>query len=213
MQKIAISMINHKGGVGKTTLAVILSQIALENDRRVVAVDLDPQRNFTDAMSFVRDHYDDSLIITDRICDDGDVIVIDCPPALGDATALALDYSDIALVPVLPDLFSLSNLGIVYEFGQTHEKAMSQMPIVKVGYDKQRGLAEIAKTALESKNYPIAGEIPLNRIIPYNLASGRAWGAGIPMPSRKPYVDLYKSILEAYSRMLDGNFDDLWMGA
>jgi len=206
MQKIAIAMINHKGGVGKTTLAVILSQIALEEGYSVAAVDLDPQRNFTDAMSFVQNRYDSQLQISDQINDDGDVIMIDCPPALDKATATAIDYADIALIPVLPDLFSLSNLGIVYDFGQKHEKAAEQMPIVKIGYDK-RGLAEIARAALDSRAYPIAGDIPLNRLIPFNLASGRAWGSGIPMPARKPYTDLYKSILAAYSQMLEGNFD------
>lgn len=45
-------------GVGKTTLAVIIGEIALGKGIDVVAVDLDPQRDFTDALSFVQDRYD-----------------------------------------------------------------------------------------------------------------------------------------------------------
>ena len=57
MEKIAIATLNHKGGVGKTTLAVILAQMALLQKRKVLAVDLDPQRNFTDAMSFISERF------------------------------------------------------------------------------------------------------------------------------------------------------------
>lgn len=213
--KLAVALINHKGGVGKTTLAAILAEIALEKGKRVVAVDVDPQKNFTDAMSFIQDRYGESLFITgdleeaDRISADGDMIVLDCPPALSEPTARAIDYADITLVPVFPDLFSLSNLYLVYEFGERHEKSLSQLPLVKVGFDKRR-LSEMAQTNLEKSEYQIVGEIPMNRLIPYNLTLGRFWSAGIPMPARKPFYDLYKAIYRGYARMLEGNFDHPW---
>ena len=53
MEKIAVAAINHKGGVGKTTLSIILTQMALLKRNKVLAIDLDPQRNFTDALSFI----------------------------------------------------------------------------------------------------------------------------------------------------------------
>ncbi|MDR0581321.1 MAG: ParA family protein [Holosporaceae bacterium] len=211
MEKIAIAMINHKGGVGKTTLAVILSQIAMKTGAKVVAVDLDKQRNFTDAMSLVQGRYGDSLTITDKISDDGDVIILDCPPAIGDVTAQALDFSDITLVPVHPDMFSLSNLGVVYEFGKNRGKAFEQMAIVKVGFSvKNKGLTEIATDALSAREYSTAGEIALNKLIPYNIASGRVWEAGIPVPARGPYTQLYTHVLEAYKTMLLGDFKNAW---
>jgi cellulose biosynthesis protein BcsQ len=213
LEKIAIALINHKGGVGKTTLAVILSQIALKAGAKVTAVDLDPQKNFSDALSLIQDRHGEKLTITDEITEAGDVIILDCPPALGNATSRAMDFSDITLVPVYPDMFSLSNLGVVYEFGKTHGKASEQLAVVKVGFAtkaKTRGLTEIAATVLAELGYVIAGDVPVNRLIPYNIISGRAWSAGIPVPARTPCIRLYQRILGAYQRMLEGNFTAAW---
>jgi cellulose biosynthesis protein BcsQ len=213
LEKIAIAIINHKGGVGKTTLALVLSQIALGTEAKVAAVDLDPQRNFTDAMALVQTRYGDSLLLTDKITDNGDVIILDCPPALNDATAAAMDFADIVLVPVNPDMFSLLNLGVVYNFGKTHEKAPEQLAIVKIGFStKVKGLTEIAAAALAENPYAVAGDVPVNKLIPYNIASGRLWGAGIPVPSRSPYKKLYEKTLRAYKSMLAGDTQTAWEG-
>jgi chromosome partitioning protein len=214
LEKVAIAMINHKGGVGKTTLAAVLAQIAMDGGAKVAAIDLDPQKNFTDALSLVKDRYGERLFLANDITDDGDVIILDCPPALGDVTAQALDFSDITLVPVRPDMFSLSNLGVVYEFGDSHGKAFEQMAIVKVGFaTKAKGLTEIANEALAVREYAVAGDIAINKLIPYNIAAGRRWSAGIPVPARKPYLTLYRTIMEAYRKMLDENFATAWEAA
>ncbi|MBW2672898.1 MAG: ParA family protein [Deltaproteobacteria bacterium] len=47
---IAVSLINMKGGVGKTTLATQLAHAADNRDLRVLAVDLDPQANLSQAL-------------------------------------------------------------------------------------------------------------------------------------------------------------------
>ena len=53
---ICISVINMKGGVGKTTIAALLGRYAsMTLKRRVVAVDLDPQANLSQA--FMRKDY------------------------------------------------------------------------------------------------------------------------------------------------------------
>ncbi len=47
---IVLSLINMKGGVGKTTLAMQLAHSADTSDFRVLAVDLDPQSNLSQAL-------------------------------------------------------------------------------------------------------------------------------------------------------------------
>jgi chromosome partitioning protein len=47
---ISVSLINMKGGVGKTTLATQLAHAADRRDLRVLAVDLDPQANLSQAL-------------------------------------------------------------------------------------------------------------------------------------------------------------------
>ena len=48
---ICISVINMKGGVGKTTIAALLARYAARDlQRRVLAIDLDPQANLSQAL-------------------------------------------------------------------------------------------------------------------------------------------------------------------
>lgn len=50
MTAIAVSLINMKGGVGKTTLAAQLAHAADRRDLRTLAIDLDPQANLSQAI-------------------------------------------------------------------------------------------------------------------------------------------------------------------
>ena len=52
---VVVSVINLKGGVGKSTITVELSRFAARQDRKVLAVDLDPQANLSQA--FMRSAY------------------------------------------------------------------------------------------------------------------------------------------------------------
>lgn len=57
---ICISVINMKGGVGKTTIAALLGRYAsTQRKLDVLAIDLDPQANLSQA--FMRDHYREFL--------------------------------------------------------------------------------------------------------------------------------------------------------
>jgi chromosome partitioning protein len=51
-----VSMINMKGGVGKTTLAMQLAHAADKGDLKVLAVDLDPQSNLSQALMGPQDY-------------------------------------------------------------------------------------------------------------------------------------------------------------
>lgn len=215
MEKLAIALINHKGGVGKTTLGYVLSQIALSRGMSVSAVDLDPQRNLTDAIYLVQRGNEDTperfnkLNVTDKLTDEGDLIIIDCPPALNASTKAAMDFADITLVPVIPDLFSLVNLDLVYKLGKECEKNSEQLALIKVGFDK-RALVDAISTNINDRQYRIAGEVPINRLIPYNVLHGRFWQYGLSAPVREPFYHLFDRVISAYGQMLDGNPDNAW---
>ncbi|MBQ7263255.1 MAG: ParA family protein [Synergistaceae bacterium] len=212
MDRLAVAALNHKGGVGKTTLAIVLAQIALMKRHKVLAIDLDPQRNLTDGLSFIQGYFKGALRVeSEPGRGDGDegLIVVDCPPALGTAAKVALELVDFALVPVRPDFFSLSNLGVLYAFAREGGKDMAALPLVKVGYDASR-LSRMAETILGEKGYPVAGSVPMHRSIPYNVTSGRIWSTGLAAEARRPFEELWARLCRAHQRMGQGDIARAW---
>ena len=53
---IVVSIINLKGGVGKTTVAALLARYAARMNLNVLAVDLDPQANLSQALMTENDY-------------------------------------------------------------------------------------------------------------------------------------------------------------
>ena len=215
MSKIAVAVINRKGGVGKTTIALILTEIALVRQNKVLAIDLDTQRNFTDGLTLIRNSFKNSLRIKDDLSkNDGDApedwIIIDCPPEMGSKSLEAMEFADIVLVPVKPDLFSLSNLNLVYTLARRRGKGPHQLPIIKVGYQKSK-ISKLLEGILEDTKYPVVSELPLHKLIPYNIASGRIWSMGLTSWSRKPYVDMFEKIERAYEKLKAGDLEDVWL--
>ena len=54
---ITISLLNHKGGVGKTTSAINIGAGLVELGKRVLLIDLDPQANLTISLGIPRQKY------------------------------------------------------------------------------------------------------------------------------------------------------------
>lgn len=216
MSKIAAAVLNRKGGVGKTTIAVILAEIALVRHNRVLAIDLDPSRNFSDALGFMRNYFRNSLRVKTTL-EDSDAeapeewIVIDCPPTINETEKHAIDFADIVIVPVRPDFFSLSNLGILYSAAKKTDKEKAQLPLVKVGYDSSV-MTKIANQLISERDFPVAEDLPLHKHIPFNITSGRVWSTGLTARSRQPFERLYDKIEIAVDKLRNGitDINEVW---
>ena len=89
---VCVSVINMKGGVGKTTLATLLCRYTAEPDIKVLAVDLDPQANLSQALMGERDY---RRFLSNKSPSIVEVFKGYQPPTAKTASTSALDVSGI----------------------------------------------------------------------------------------------------------------------
>jgi chromosome partitioning protein len=111
-----ISVINQKGGVGKTTLSVNLAAALAGRKLRVLVVDADPQGS---ALDWVAARGQDTPFAVAgmskpilhlelaKVAKDFDAVLIDGPPRVYDVAKSAVMASDAVLIPVLPSQFDV----------------------------------------------------------------------------------------------------------
>src|SRR6266516_4706428 len=104
---LIISVLNNKGGTGKTTTSVNLAAAAAIEGKRTLLIDLasaevelssTPGREYIlrEALTPIKQDYDN--------------IIIDCPPNIGLLTLNALVTSDLVLIPVQCEFYPMEGL-------------------------------------------------------------------------------------------------------
>ena len=113
-----ISMVNQKGGVGKTTSTVSLGAALAGFGRRVLLVDFDPQGALSVALGMNPNDVELSIynVLTDPQCHIGDAIV-------------STEVTDLDLLPSNIDL-SAAELQLVSEVGREYALGRALAPVV-----------------------------------------------------------------------------------
>ena len=110
-QPVIVGSLNQKGGAGKSTTAVHLAHWLATRGKSVHLVDLDPQGTSSFWLqasdlgiphTFLAADSDVVLEQLPAIADTVDVVVVDGPAGLSDATRAVLLLADLALIPVQP---------------------------------------------------------------------------------------------------------------
>jgi chromosome partitioning protein len=113
---LIISVINQKGGVGKTTLAISLAAAFAGRKLRVILVDADPQGSALDWVAvrgkdtpFAAVGIPKPILHLElpKLAKDYDMMVIDGPPRIYEVARSAVMASDAVLIPVLPSQFDV----------------------------------------------------------------------------------------------------------
>ncbi len=123
-----ISIVNQKGGAGKTTVSMQLAgTLGLKKKTKVLVIDADPQATATRWASSADDQNPFPASVSglsaagakvhrevQKFVEDYDYIVVDCPPAADSPVPQsALMISDMAIVPVIPSPLDLwASVGI-----------------------------------------------------------------------------------------------------
>jgi chromosome partitioning protein len=115
--RLTVAVLNQKGGVGKTTLAVNLASASHLSGQRTLVLDLDTQGSAMDwsaarqegspldGLSVARADKALTLPRFRELAAGYDVAILDGPARLGDITCAAAVAADVALVPLRPGLF------------------------------------------------------------------------------------------------------------
>ena len=213
MSKLAVTLWNFKGGVGKSTIALTLAEIAAFSGLCVLAVDLDEQHNLAQAIKLTEAQFPTLEVRTTldtAFADENfDMFILDTHPSKDDTIKAALAFADIVLVPVLCDYLSIVNLRSAIDYVTAAGVGRGQVAIVKNCMNSLKLTSEV-EAVIDTQGYHSAGRLPRNNILVRNIASGLCWDKFMSLHQREPFRQLSGNIWSAYENMLDGNFHHLW---
>lgn len=251
---VIYSLVNQKGGVGKTTSAVSISAILGKKHHRTLLIDLDPQANATSGLGFYENRYShtiydvligktdihqaiyptevDQLFLIpsskdlsgaeielvsefnrerflknclEKIINEFDYVIIDCPPSLGLLTINALAASNYVLIPVQSEYYALEGLARLTNTIEMVRKALNPdlqiKGIIMTMFDKRLGLSR----QVDEEARGFFKDLVFDTVIPRNVRLSEAPSFGEPIiiydkksKGAKAYKNLVKELTHGH---------------
>ena len=182
-----ISIVNQKGGVGKTTTCVNLAAALAEQGKRVLLCDFDPQANSTSGMGvgieLIGMDRREFLLkdALDQLAAEYDFIFIDCPPSLELLTLNALCAADSILVPVQGEYFALEGLSDLMNTVRIVRRSLNpKLALEGVLLTMFDGRTNLAMQVAEEVKHYFPGKVYAT-VIPRNVRLSEAPSHGKPI--------------------------------
>lgn len=225
-----IAIANQKGGVGKTTTAINLSACLAEKNRKVLAIDIDPQGNTSSGLGIDKTKLKNSIyqmIIgecsleecrvrttiknldvlpsnvnlagaeieligvdgreyilkkqVDRIREEYDFIIIDCPPSLNTLTVNAMTTADTVLVPIQCEFYALEGLTqLIHTINLVKQRLNPKLEMEGVVFTMFDARTNLSLQVVENVKSNLKQTI-YKTIIPRNVRLAEAPSHGLPI--------------------------------
>lgn len=203
-----ISILNQKGGCGKTTLATNLAHAFLLDHKKVLLVDSDPQGSARDwneenggelfpVVGLDRETLPKDL---EKIKSSYDVIIIDGAPQIAKLSAAAVRASDFILIPCQPspyDIWATSDLIDIIKTRQSILNGNPKSAFVISRVIKNTKLEKEVKQALDTYSMPILNAFTAQRVIYSTTASeGKTVFLNEPNPAANEIIQIRDEIKE-----------------
>jgi chromosome partitioning protein len=207
-----ISIVNQKGGCGKSTTAVHLAYWLSQN-HSVAFIDADSQQSSSGWLSQLESsHFPCQAILDPEILFDAieaaqeqsDLVIVDGPGSLSEVTKTILDLSDLTLVPCQPSGLDLSSSNQILQVIRQRQKVRGGHPLVGLFLSravKGTVLLREAQQALDAdQRFPLLKAIiyqrqcisdaPIQNATVFNLSTSSAKAAA------SDYVALFQEALK-----------------
>lgn len=185
LQMLVISVLNPKGGCGKTTLSTNLAQSIHERGNSVLVVDSDPQGSARDWHAATDDN-PLPLVALDRpnnmktlssIAKEYDYVVIDGAAKLEDMMAASIKVADIILIPVQPSPYDLWAASDLVDFIKARQEVTDGKPAASFVITRAIQGTKLGKEIEEALNEYTLGllktQVVQRQIYPQTAAEGK----------------------------------------
>ncbi len=169
-----ISILNPKGGSGKTTLSTNLARVFHERGNKVLLVDSDPQGSASDwhavrednPIPFIAYGKPNNLKALPGIAEPYDIVLIDGAAKLASMITAAVKLADAVLIPVQPspyDIWAASDLVDLIKARQEVTDGKPQAAFVVSRAVRNTTLAHEVNTALAEYDMPVFESLTVQR--------------------------------------------------
>ena len=206
-----ISVLNSKGGCGKTTLSTNLARSLHERGYKVMIVDSDPQGSARDwhaasegnPLPLVSLDRANNIKTLSTMVQSYDFIVLDGAAKLEDIIAAAIKVSDFILIPVQPspyDIWAASDLVELIKARQEVTDGRPQAAFVITRRIEGTKLGGDVRKALDEYELPVlSGTVTQRQIYPQTASEGQTVYEGDNPKARDEIDAITDEILSAFT--------------